>query len=263
MKVSCLGPEGSFSECAARRMLEGCEVTLCHNFSEAVEKVTAGEADCAVLPVENALNGGVISCLDLLESEEVFGTEEMLLPIDLRLATLEGVRREDIRAVYSHEQALGQCSEYLKRVYPLADYFLTSSTSESLNRLDKNSAGIVGAHIKREGIVLSEENLADNKANFTRFIRVERRGKLPEHSVMVLFCAVCAHKPGSLVGLLKIFLRYSINLTRIQSRPVKEEFGQYRFFIEVAGDIGNDRVKKALAEARAYCLEFKLLGAYL
>ena len=262
-KVSCLGPEGSFSELAAQKMCRDCTIVLCHSFSEAVKKLISGEVDAAVLPIENSLNGAVRQNLDLLEQEDIFGTEEYLLPVDQRLAMLEGVKKEDIRYIYSHEQAIGQCMQYIRTHFPAVQCIHTSSTVESLNKLDAHSAGIVGAHIERQGVVLSEENIADNKQNFTRFMRVERgRGEGKEHSVMVYMCAVCAHKPGSLLGLLKIFRQHELNLTRIESRPVKEAFGQYRFFIEFAGDIGTDRVQKALSEVKAYCSQYKLLGAY-
>lgn len=260
--ISCLGPQGSYSELAAGKLRKGCGIVLCTTFTDAVKRLVRGETDYAVLPVENSLNGGVLESLDLLEAEDIFGIEEILLPIDHRLATLEGTRAEDIECVYSHEQAIGQCKEYLARVFPHARLLCTSSTVESLSKLDAHSAGIVGAHVRREGVVLSAENIADNKSNFTRFMLVERRKGEPDRSAMVFLCAVCAHKPGSLVNLLKIFQRYSLNLTRIESRPVKDAFGQYRFFIEIAGDIGSDRVRSALREARAYCAQFKLLGAY-
>ncbi len=262
-RISCLGPVGSYSELAAKRMCPDAEVILCHSFTDAVRKLMAGETDGAVLPVENSLNGGVLECLDLLEEQDIFAREEFPLPVDHRLAVLEGVKYEDIKRIYSHEQALGQCANFLERNFPDAEYVGTASTVESLGRLDKCSAGIVGSHIEREGVVLSGTNIADNKSNFTRFVLVERRGKLPEKSAMVFFSAVCADRPGSLLGLLKIFLRHGLNLTRIESRPVKGEFGQYRFFIEFAGDLASEWVQKALAEAEASCEQFKLLGAYL
>lgn len=181
--ASCRGPVDSPSAEAARHFSPGCELMLCDSYSEAVEKVVSGEADFAVLPVENSLSGGVLETLDLLEEQEIFGTQELLLPIG-------------------------------------------------------------------------------EKGDYARFIRAERRGKLPSRSVMVFLCAVCPDKPGSLLGLLKIFQRFGLNLTRIESRPVKQTFGQYRFFIEFVGDIEGERVKAALSEARGYCLQFKLLGAY-
>ncbi len=261
-KVSCLGPEGSYSELAAKKMCEGAEIVLCHSFVDAVRRLVGGKVDYAVLPVENSLNGGIQECLDLLEEYDIFASREFPLPVDHRLATLEGVSFDRIERVYSHEQALGQCLGFLTENFPNAQYIHTNSTAESLEKLSATSAGIVGAHLAREGIVLSDENIADNKANFTRFLLVERKGALPESSVMVFFSAVCADKPGSLLGLLKIFLRHGLNLTRIESRPVKKEFGQYRFFIEFAGDLSAEWVQKALAEARAYCVQFKILGAY-
>ena len=262
-KVSFLGPEGSFSQLAAQKMCPEHLPVFCHSFPEAVKKLVGGEVDCAVLPIENSLNGAVRQNLDLLQREDVFGVEEFLLPVDQRLAMKEGVRAEDIKFIYSHEQAIEQCAQYLHTHFPAVQCMRTSSTVESLKKLDEHSAGIVGAHVSREGVVLSAENIADNKQNFTRFMRVERgRGEDKTHSVMVFLCAVCEHKPGSLLGLLKIFQRHALNLTRIESRPVKEAFGEYRFFIEFAGDIGTDRVKKALSEVRAYCSQFKLLGAY-
>ncbi len=261
-KVSCLGPEGSFSELAARKMRSGFEIALKGSFTAAVAALTSGETDYAVLPVENSINGGVYRALDLMTEENVFGIEEYALPVDLRLATLAGVRYEDVDTVYTHEQAFGQCNEFLSRTFPGARRLYTVSTAESLARLDGHSAGIVGAHIEREGIAVSDENIADYKQNFTRFLLLRRGGELPVSSSMVFVSAVCPHTPGALLGLLKIFRRYGLNLTRTESRPMPEAFGQYRFFIEFAGNIAADWVKSALREANAYCIRFKLLGAY-
>ncbi len=263
-RISCLGPEGSYSELAATKMCEDAEIVLCHTFPDAVHKLLAHETDYAVLPVENSLNGGVLECLDLLEEENIFAIEEFPLAVDHRLATLTGVRPDEVNRIYSHDQALMQCTDFLNKNYPNATLVRTSATAESLEKLDAHSAGIVGAHVVREGVVLSKENIADHKGNFTRFLLVEERGALPKSSSMVFFSAVCCDgdRPGALLGLLKIFLRYSLNLTRIESRPVKEQFGRYRFFIEFAGDLSNERVGRALHEAERYCAQFKLLGAY-
>ena len=261
-KVSCLGPEGSYSERAASELCGGYEVVLCQRFSEVVQKLMAGEVDYAVLPVENSISGGVLESLDLLENEDIFGTAEVLLPIDHRLALLEGVSKSDIKNIYSHVQAISQSIGYLTENFPNAEYIPTLSTAESLKKLDACSAGIVGAHVHKEGVILSSENIADSKGNFTRFLRVERKKEIPSHSIMVFFCAVCPDRPGALIGLLKILFNYGLSMTRIESRPVKNSFGNYRFFIEFAGNLGNDRVKKALAEIEAYSAAFKLLGAY-
>lgn len=262
-RVSCLGPDGSYSRLAADVLCKGEEVILCHSFEESVALLLAGETDHAVLPVENSINGGILPALDLLAEADVFGEEEYLLRIDHRLALKRGTELKDIDTVCSHEQALTQCSDYIRKTFPHAVLLATSSTAESLKRLDGHTAGIVGSHVNEEGVVLSKENIADNKQNFTRFLRLRRGApSFDTKSTMVFFCAVCAHKPGALLGLLKIFQRYSLNLTRIESRPLKDSFGVYRFFIEFAGDVTSDRVRSALSDAEAYCAQFKLIGAY-
>lgn len=263
-KVSCLGPEGSYSQLASEILCKGYEIVLCRNFREAVSKLLDGETDYVVLPVENSLNGGVLPVLDLLAEADIFGDEEYMLKIDHRLAMREGTDPKDIDTVCSNEQALGQCLEYLQKNFPAAVYLATSSTTESLKRLDAHTAGIVGAHVKQEGVVLSPENIADVKQNFTRFLRFSKgQPSLDRRSAMIFLCAVCAHRPGELLGMLKIFQRYGLNLTRIDSRPLKDSFGQYRFFIEFTGDVSSDRVRSALAEIRIYCGQYRLIGAYM
>ena len=125
------------------------------------------------------------------------------------------------------------------------------------------SAGIVGAHVKTQGVVLSKENIADEKRNFTRFLRLVRREEArPKRSEKVFFCATCKHRPGSLYELLGVFARSGINLTRIESRPIRDVFGEYRFFIEIDGDIARKEVVSALKKAGAFCRQFHIIGAY-
>ncbi len=263
-KVSCLGPKGSYSELAAERFFSGsAETVLAGNFAEVIEKLLSEEVDNAVIPIENSIQGGVLQNLDLLEKSEVFAVEELTLPVDHRLATLNGVPLANVKRVYSHEQAIGQCSEFLRTRLPQAQCIFTSSTAESLGKLDNESAGIVGSHVKAEGVVLSRENIANETKNFTRFLRLVRRVEQPEvPSKMIFICAVCEHKPGTLTRLLQIFADYGYNLTRIESRPIKNVFGEYRFFMELEGNIAAADVKEMLARAQEYCRQFRILGAY-
>lgn len=262
-KVSCLGPAGSYSHLAAEALCPGSEVLLKNNFPAVFAALTEGEAEDAVIPIENSIQGGVLQNLDLLEHEAVYAVGQTLLKIDHRLALREGVRLADITRVYSHEQAIGQCSEYLQKYLPDAQCIFVDSTAKSLSLVDEHSAGIVGAHAHREGIVLSRENIANEKRNYTQFFRLRRREEgLPAHSGTVFFCAVCEHRPGSLLALLKVFSDDGINLTRIESRPIRDVLGEYRFFIEIEGDIASARVRSALERARSVCRTFRILGAY-
>ena len=261
--ISCLGPAGSYSEYAAKRFLNGKgRIVLCRNFAETVDALLSGETDSAVIPIENSIRGGVLQNLDLLERSDVFAVEELVLPIDHRLAVKAGAELSAIKRVYSHEQAIGQCAEFLRTRLPNAQCIFTSSTAESLSKIDDTSAGIVGAHVRAEGITLSEENIADEKKNFTRFLRLVRRSGECRRSGMIFLCAVLKHKPGSLYQLLRIFADHGKNLTRIESRPIRDVFGEYRFFIELEADLADEKVGRMLEEASGYCAQFKILGAY-
>ncbi len=262
MKISCLGPTGSYSHLVAQSVCDGGEILLKNSFPEAVRALVSGEADNAILPIENSIQGGVLQNLDLLEREEVFAVEERVLKIDHRLALKQGVKLSQIERIYSHEQAIGQCSEYLQANFPNAQLLFAESTAESLEKLDERTAGIVGGHVKREGVVLSEENIANEKNNFTRFLRLVRRGELPKKSEKIFLCAVCKHQPGALLALLKVFADGGVNLTRIESRPIKNVFGEYRFFIELAGNLADEGTDGLLQRVNEQCSWLRLLGAY-
>ena len=242
-RAACLGPAGSYSDLAARTLCPPASVALCPTFPAVFDALASGRADGAVIPIENSIQGGVLQNLDLLETRDACAVAEIRLRIDHRLACRKGVRLSDIVRVYSHEQAIGQCSRFLDETLPHAERIFTDSTAKSLALLDDRSAGIVGAHIRAEGVVLSDENIADEKNNFTQFFLLRRRSDgLPAHGRTVFFAAVCEHRPGSLLELLRCFSTRGFNLTRIESRPIPSVPGEYRFFIEIDGDVSDSRV---------------------
>ena len=266
MKVSCLGPKEAYSAIAAEKLCKGAEKLYCSSFAATLNLLTEGIVDAAVLPVENSIMGSVVQNLDLISrTENVIGVGEYLLPVEHRLVTKGHIDYSKIKRVCSHVQALSQCSEFITTNFPFAKLVYTYSTAESLSLLDGETAGIVGAHLEgaEKGLVFSKENIADSKNNYTRFLLFKRGSTPPEHSEYVYFSVVCQRETaGELCRLLEIFARRSINITRVESRPVRNIFGYYRFFIEFAGDIGSDNVKNALKEAEETAEEYKLLGAY-
>ena len=281
MKIAFLGPEGSYSHLAAQSFLktesvgekkagEWDECIPFRNFPEVLGAVESGRVDAAAVPIENSLQGGVLQNLDLLQlSPELYAVKEAVIRIDHRLVYKEGVKPSEIGRVYSHRQALDQCSKYLIKEMPFASLRETDSTAFGITRAMEDetgkSAAIAGAHTEnlRNGFVMSEECISDEKNNFTHFLLVKKGADaLPETSERIFFSAVCPHRPGSLVELLQIIAKYGINMTKIESRPVKNRPGDYRFFIEADCDIGSKEVREMLAAIEADTLECKLLGAY-
>lgn len=282
MKIAFLGPEGSYSHLAAKAFLKtestgggaACDWDECipfRNFPEVLSAVENGRVDAAAIPIENSLQGGVSQNLDLLQSMgELYAVKEFVLRIDQRLIHKEGVALSQIGRVYSHRQALDQCAGFLSREMPFAALRETESTGFGLAKAMEDesgkSAAIAGAHVEnlRKGFVVGETSISDEKNNFTHFLLVKKGEKyLPEHSERVFFSAVCPHRPGSLVELLAVIARYGINMTKIESRPVKNRPGDYRFFIEAECNVASTETRELLKTIRENTLECKLLGAYL
>ena len=281
MKIAFLGPEGSYSHLAAKLFLnteanqekkvgEWDECVPFRNFPEVLVAVSAGKVDAAAIPIENSLQGGVSQNLDLLrDAEDLYAMKEEIVRIDHRLVYKAGVSLSQIGRVYSHRQALDQCASFLSREIPFASLRETESTGFGLARAMEDetgkSAAIVGAHTEslRSGFVMGEECISDEKNNFTHFLLIKKGAAcLPKNSGKIFFSVVGPHRPGGLLELLQVIAKYGVNMTKIESRPVKNRPGDYRFFIEAEADIGAETTKEMLAAIEEKALEWKLLGAY-
>nr|MBR6778211.1 ACT domain-containing protein [Clostridia bacterium] len=281
MKIAFLGPEGSYSHLAAKEFLktesqtkkaahEWDECVPFRNFPEVVAAVADGRVEAAAIPIENTIQGGVSQNLDLLQdAEELYAVKALTVRIDHRLIYKQGVKPSEIGRVYSHRQALDQCAAYLSREMPFAALRETESTGFGISRAVEDesgkSAAIACAHTEnlRSGFVMSEECISDEKNNYTHFLLIKKgENSMPTTSQRIFFSAVCPHKPGSLLALLQVIAKSGVNMTKIESRPVKNRPGDYRFFIEAECNISSDEARKTLSEIRENTLECKLLGAY-
>ena len=264
-RVSYLGPNGSYSSLAAAALAPDAEGFPCGSFYAAVAALADGEVSCAVLPVENTLQGAVTQNLDLLyAAQDLYAVREYLLKIEHRLIAAEGTDLADIRRIYSHEQAILQCGRFIAQYLPHAQIVYTDSTMQSVSRIrEKGDAGIVGSHVRAEGMHFIGENIADEQKNFTHFLLVEKgKDRLPLHSAHIYFAATCPHEPGALLKMLQILSVYDLNMTKIESRPIKNSPGEYCFFVEFSGDIADKNVRAALDRLEEYTKNFRLLGCY-
>ena len=265
MRAAYLGPKGTYSWVAAGEMARGAELAEYRSFTAIFQAVADGSADVAVVPVENAIQGSVSQCLDLLyQHSELYIAAERAIPIKHRLAAFAGVRTEDVRRVYSHEQALGQCREFLARELPDARLEAVGSTAEGLALMrERGDACIVGEHAPLPpGCVFLAEEIADRPDNCTVFLEL-RRGTCPlAPSRKIFFVSGSANKPGALLGILEILRARGLNMTKIESRPLKTQLGEYIFFIEFEGDATGENERAALRELETSTRRFRLLGCY-
>ncbi|MDE6373294.1 MAG: hypothetical protein K2L72_02230 [Clostridia bacterium] len=266
IKAGYLGPEGTYSSLAAKKLCPDAELITYPSFFTLFAALKDGEVDAVVTPIENTLNGAVTQNLDLLqETPDIYACAACAVKIEHRLITLDGADINGIKHVWSHPQALGQCAKFLARNYPFARLHETASTAECIDKLKSaEDAGIVGEHCAREGYTLSEESIADEPKNYTQFLLI-RNGEPSEKafSDRIFFSVTCRHKVGALVELLEILRDCGINMTEIESRPIKSKTGEFRFFIEVEGNYSLPETRAALDRLKSACKSFKLFGCYV
>jgi prephenate dehydratase len=270
MRVAFQGEPGAFSEAAAIQLLDDAITTVPRTtFDAAFRAISEGAADAVLAPVENSLAGSVVRVFDLLLESRLAIVAETILPIEMHLIALPGASLEGIRSVASHPMALAQCERFFtahpqwKRV-PAED--TAGSVREVLSRGDKSCAAIASRRAAEHyhGVILAE-GIQDNAENFTRFVLLvpeeEAAAWLSAEARKTSLAMRLAHRPGALLASLAPFAKQSVNLLKIESRPIHGRPWEYQFFIDVeANDIA--RLDQALAEVRNATSELRVLGRY-
>ena len=288
MKISCLGPKGSFSDIAAEDITKLFEKSLdldvryCKDFYEVFSEFCSERADCALLPIENSLGGSVPEVLDMFWNSKVnFKVAlEWVLSIEHNLFSFG--KLSDIREIRAHEQAFLQCRDVLKNILPNCLITKMSSNSaaiESLLRLnnDKEKLSIAAIGPRRAAeiyqIPILKEKINDLEDNYTRFWLISK----PEMSEMLIeklkekqkrenrklqnLCSfafkIPVDRPGGLVSILFPLAQKGINMTKIESRTARKKLCEYTFFVDVANAENKD-----ILELRNLCSEFRMFGAY-
>ncbi len=270
MRVAFQGELGAFSEAAAIQLL-GDRITTVPRatFDAAFKAVPEGAADALLVPVENSLAGSVVRVYDLLLECHLAIVAETILPIEHHLIGCPGATLQGLRSVASHPMALAQCERFfsshpgLKRV-PAED--TAGSVREALARGDKSGAAIAGRRAAEHyhGVILAE-SIQDNAENFTRFVLLipekQAAAWLSPEARKISLAMRLAHRPGALLASLEPFAKHSVNLLKIESRPIHGRPWEYQFFIDVeAADIA--RLDQALTEVRSATSELRVLGRY-
>jgi prephenate dehydratase len=269
LRLAFLGPPGTFSEEAALKYAPEAQAVPMATITAAVSAVEAGMADEAIVPIENSLEGSVPETLDLLvhSPRHLAIFRELILPIDHYLLTRPGTRAEDVRLVYAHPQALGQCRAFVERCFPKATVEAALSNAAAVEEMmAAESAAAIGT--RRAAEIYAAEVLAkgiqDRNPNVTRFVVLARADHEPtgdDRTSLAMGFAV-EDRPGLLVNALQEFSARSINLSKIESRPSKEKLGTYIFLIDVDGHRTDPPLAEALSDIEKACSFFRILGSY-
>lgn len=261
------GTEGAYSQAATRHYFgEDCNCFYVQTFRETMEAIEEGAADFAVLPIENSTAGAVDEMYDLLVEFENFIVGETVIPIEHTLAGLAGTKLSDIRRVYSKGVALMQASRFLSEHGDWQQISVANTAiaaQKILEDQDRTQAAVCSADAaKAHGLTVLKDQINDDPDNSTRFIIVTNQKIFLENADKISICFELPHTSGSLYHLLSHFIYNDLNMTKIESRPVKGRNWEYRFFIDFEGNLADAAVKNAIRGLREESRNLKILGNY-
>lgn len=275
MRIAYLGPAGTFTEDALREVgvnTGSADLRPETTVHEAILAVDRGEADRAFVPFENSIEGSVRATLDALafDAERVTIVGEHDFAVRAMLLARGSLPLERISAVLSHPQPLAQCARFLRENLPGAELRSVSSTSEAARLVGESDEpwAAIGARAAAElyGCTILREGIEDEPNNVTRFVWIAAAGSEPEGAgswkTSLVFSELGEDHPGALVEALQEFSSRDVNLTRIESRPLRSELGRYMFFCDLEGQDTDPAVAEAIAALRAKAESVRVLGSY-
>jgi len=274
MRITYLGPRGTFSEDALEAAIGDQEVepAPAATVYDAIQSVRSGDADRALVPFENSIEGAVTATLDTLafDADGVTLVGEYDLPIRHCLIAKRQMPLDEIEVVVSHPQPSAQCARFIRENLPQAEIRAALSTAEAVRTVAESdqpwaalgaesAAGLYGAAVLRRGV-------EDEPDNITRFVWVAPDGTVPSGPgpwrTSVVFSELGEDHPGALVDALQIFSGLDINLTRIESRPLRRGLGRYQFFIDIEGAAGEAPLSGAIETLRTKAENVRVLGSW-
>lgn len=270
ISIAHLGPTGTNAETAALLYANwlqdmGQSACLCSypSIVQSIQAVAQGQADVAVVPVENSIEGGVTVTLDTLWQLDTLNIQQaLILPIVHALIShAEAI--DTIQTIYSHPQALAQCQQWIEKCLPWVQLIPTSSTTEALQYLqDDVTAGAIAAERASQiyNVPILASPINDHPDNCTRFWALSLQSA-PGGSHSSLAFSV-RDVPGALLKPLQVFANHHINLSRIESRPTKRSLGDYLFFVDLEADVRESSIQTALADLRNCTETLKVFGSY-
>jgi prephenate dehydratase len=277
-KVGFLGPEGTFTEVALRSTLDEKEsdgrtrrFLPYATMQDTIEAVSSGEVDCAIVPIENSIEGSVSATVDLLahEFDDLQIVREVRIPIRHCFIARPGVGLEDITKVISHPHANAQCRGWLRANLPGREVEAANSTANAVERVAHSSEpwGAIGNELagQKYGCVVLAADIEDHGDNETRFVFLARQRERQdwfEPYKTSIVCEIVKDQPGALLLILQEFSFRHLNLTKIESRPSKRRLGDYIFVIDVEGKVDDVPIADALRCLNCKLPRLTVLGSY-
>lgn len=267
-KIVFFGVKGSYTEQAMEEYF-GKEIVSFNGFTfkDVMQAVKEGKADYGILPIENSSTGGITDIYDLLDEYDNYIVGQHILKIDQALLGLEGTSIDQLTKIYSHPQGLLQCSKFLDEYETIKRIEYPSTAASAMKVVEDNdlTQGAIASvrAAKCYGLKVLKENINYNLANSTRFIIITNQKIFLKNANKICICFELPHESGSLYNMLSHFIYNNLNLTQIESRPIVGKSFEYRFFVDIEGNLNDPGVKNALLGVIEEATRLKILGNFL
>lgn len=263
VRVGCQGTIGANSETAAQNFFPGREIRFYPTFDQLFEAVESGELEYGVLPIYNSTSGTVTQTVDLMGKYQFFITAMNQVEVAHCLAALPGTKLSDISLVYSHPQALSQCSDYLDgHDLPRRDYSNTATAAQLVAEAgDKSIAAICSEECARKNhLTILASRISNVIPNYTQFICITKNMQVAKDASLISVMLTLSNEPGSLSRILNKFFLYGLDMTKIESRPIQNGSFDVVFHIDFKGNLRDRSIAAFLNDLCKSSQEFKLLG---
>ena len=264
--VACQGVEGAYSQIACEKIFKSPFILYFKNFEAVFNAIEKGLCQYGILPIENSTAGSVKKVYDLMISHNFSIVRTFRMKVDHNLLAKKGTKLSDIKEIYSHEQAINQCSEFLQSlegvtVVPVAN---TAVASEMVANSGRNDVAALSSRACAElyGLSCLKASVQDKDNNHTRFICIAKNLEIYPGADKTSIMMILPHKPGSLYKVLARLYTLGINVTKLESRPIPDREFEFMFYFDLETSIYSEEFVQLMCELDELCEEFKYLGSY-
>ncbi len=265
-KVACQGVEGAYSQIAATRMFDNPKISYYGDFFDIFKAVEAGECDYGVLPIENSTAGSVNRVYDLLKNSTCRIVKSTRIKIDHNLLSKRGVGKSGIKEIFSHEQAISQCSGYLRKFEGVTVTVCanTAMAAKAVAESERCDVAALSSYACAElyGLNIVESSVQDMQNNYTRFICISREPQILPGADKTSIMLKTPHTPGALYHTLARINAHGVNLIKLESRPIPERDFEFMFYFDIEASVYSPELCELLGELEANSEDFRYLGSY-
>ena len=265
--IACQGTEGAYSQIAGTRMFKSPKIMYFKSFDSVFSAIESGFCQYGILPIENSSAGSVKKVYDLMLRHKFYVVRSCRLKIDHNLLAAPGVKKEDIREIFSHQQALDQCAGYLEQFGPdvkITRCENTAMAAEAVAKSDRRDIAAIASYdcASLYGLKCLESDIQDRGNNYTRFICISKKLEIYPGANRTTVMMTLPHRPGSLCRALSRFYSLGINITKLESRPLPERDFQFMFYFDLETSVYSGEFGRMIDDLDSISEDFRYLGSY-